>query len=45
VGDTLTEFSDASGIPDTLMSDGAPEMVEPKADFMKEVNRLKIRFK
>ena len=45
VGDTLTEFSDDTGIPDTLTSDGAPEMVGPKTDFMKEVNRLKIRLK
>ena len=27
------------------MSDGAPEMVGPKTEFMKEVNRLKIRLK
>ena len=38
---TLTEFSDDVGIPDSLTSDGAPEMVGPKTDFMKEVNRLK----
>jgi hypothetical protein len=45
VGDTLTEFSDDTGIPDTLTNDGAPEMVGPKTDFMKAVNRLKIRLK
>jgi hypothetical protein len=45
VGITLTEFSDDVGIPDSLTSDGAPEMVGPKTDFMKEVNRLKVRLK
>ena len=45
VGITLTEFSDDVGIPDSLTSDGAMEMVGPKTDFMKEVNRLKVRLK
>jgi hypothetical protein len=41
----LTEFADDVGIPDSLLSDGAPEVVGPRTDFMKEVNRLKIRLK
>ena len=41
----LTEFADDVGIPDTLLSDGAQEMVGPKTEFMKEVNRMKIRLK
>ena len=45
VGMALTEFSDDVGIPDSLLSDGAPEVVGPKTEFMKEVNRLKIRIK
>ena len=45
VGFTLTEFSDDVGIPDTLTSDGAMEVVGPKTEFMKEVNRLKVRLK
>jgi hypothetical protein len=45
VAETLTEFADDTGIPDTLTSDGAPEMVGAKTDFMREVNRLKIRLK
>ena len=45
VAQALTEFADDVGIPDTLLSDGAPEMVGPKTEFMKEVNRLKIRLK
>jgi hypothetical protein len=42
---SLTEFADDVGIPDTLLSNGAPEVVGPKTDFMKEVDRLKIRLK
>ena len=45
VGVTLTEFTDDIGIPDTLTSDGAMEMVGAKTEFMREVNRLKIRLK
>ena len=45
VAQALTEFADDVGIPDTLLSDGAPEMVGTKTEFMKEVNRLKIRLK
>ena len=29
VAQTLTEFADEVGIPDTLLSDGAPEIVGP----------------
>ena len=45
VAQALTEFADDVGMHDTLLSDGAPEMVGPKTEFMKEVNRLKIRLK
>jgi Reverse transcriptase (RNA-dependent DNA polymerase) len=45
VSQALTEFSDDVGIPDSLMTDGAPELVGPRTDFMKEVNRLKIRLR
>jgi hypothetical protein len=45
VAQALTEFAYDVGIPDTLLSDGAPEMVGPKTEFMKEVNRMKIRLK
>jgi hypothetical protein len=45
VGVTLTEFSDDVGIPDSLTTDGAMEVVGPKTEFMKEVNRLKVRLK
>ena len=45
VAQALTEFADDVGIPDTLLSDGAPEMVGPKTEFMKEEKRLKIRLK
>jgi hypothetical protein len=46
VGVTLTEFSDDVGIPDSLTSDRAMEVVGPKTEFtMKEVNRLKVRLK
>ena len=43
VAQSLTEFADDVGIPDTLLSDGAPEVIGPKTNFMKEVNRLKMR--
>ncbi len=42
---TLTEFADNVGILDSLLSDGAPEIVGPRTDFMKEVDRLKIELK
>ena len=46
VAQALTEFSDNVGIPDTLsLSDGAVEGTGRHTDFMKEVNRLKIRLK
>ena len=45
VGQALTEFTDDVGIPDSIMTDGATEIVGPKTEFMKEVNRLKIRMK
>ena len=45
VAQALTEFTDDVGIPDTLFSDGAAEVVGPRTDFMKEVNQLKIRLK
>jgi hypothetical protein len=45
VGVTLTEFSDDVGIPDSLTTEGAMEVVGPKTEFMKEVNRLKVRLK
>ena len=45
VGQALTEFSDDGGIPDLLMTDGALEMIGLGTDFMKEVNRLKIRMR
>jgi hypothetical protein len=38
VAQALTEFADDVGIPDSLLSDGAPEVIGPKTDFMKEVN-------
>ncbi len=41
----LTEFADDVGIPDSLLSDGAPKIVGPRTDFMKKVNRLKIKLK
>jgi hypothetical protein len=43
VAQALTEFADDVGIPDSLLSDGAPEIVGSRTDFMKEVNRLKIK--
>ncbi|KAI2489216.1 Reverse transcriptase (RNA-dependent DNA polymerase) [Fragilaria crotonensis] len=45
VSQALTEFADDTGIPDTLISDGATEMTGPKTEFMKEVNRLRIRLR
>ena len=45
VAQSLTEFAENVDIPDTLLSDGAPEVIGPKTDFMKKVNRLKIRLK
>ena len=45
VAQALTEFADDVGIPDMLLSDGAPEMVGPKTEFMKEIYRLKISLK
>ncbi len=41
----MTEFADDDGIPESLLSDGAPEIVGPRTDFMKEVIRLKIKLK
>jgi hypothetical protein len=34
----LTEFADDVGIPDSLLSDGAPKLIGPRTDFMKEVS-------
>jgi hypothetical protein len=45
VGQALTEFTDDVGIPDSLMTDGAPEIIGPGTEFMKEVSRLKIRMR
>jgi hypothetical protein len=45
VGQALTEFSDDVGIPDLLMTNGAPEIVGPGTEFMKEANRLKVRMR
>jgi hypothetical protein len=45
VGQALTEFSDDVGIPDLLMTDGAPEIVGPGTEFMKEANCLKVRMR
>ena len=45
VAKALTQFSDDVGIPDTLLSDGTVEVTDQHTDFMKEVNRLKIRLK
>ena len=41
----MAEFSDDVGIPDMLLPDGVPEIVGPKTDLMKEVNRLKVKMK
>ena len=45
IGQTLTDFSDDVGIPDTLYTDAAIEAVGPHTDFSREVNRLKIRLR
>ncbi len=45
VAQALTEFADNVGISDSLLSDGAPEIVGPRTDFTKEVNRIKIKLK
>jgi hypothetical protein len=37
VAQALTEFADNVGIPDSLLSDGAPVIVGSRTDFMKEV--------
>jgi hypothetical protein len=45
VAQALTKFADDIGIPDTLLPDGAAEVTGQHIDFMKEVNRLKIRLR
>ncbi len=45
VAQALTEFANDVGIPDSLLSDGAPEIFGPRTDFIKEVSRLKIKLK
>ncbi len=45
VAPALTDFADNVGIPNSLLSDGAPKIVGPTTAFMKEVNRLKIKLK
>ena len=45
VAQALTEFSDNVGIPDVLLSDGAAELTGRHTEFMKEVNRLKIKLR
>jgi hypothetical protein len=45
VAQALTKFADNDGIPDSLLSDGAPKIVGPKTNFVKEVNCLKIEMK
>jgi hypothetical protein len=45
VAQALTEFANDVGIPNSLLSDGALEIVGPRTDFRKEVDRLKIRLK
>jgi hypothetical protein len=45
VAQALTEFTDNVGIPDMLLSDGAAEVTGQHTDFMKKVNRLKIRLR
>jgi hypothetical protein len=45
VAQALTKFTDDVVIPDTLLSDGAAEVTGQHMDFMKEVNRLKIRLR
>jgi hypothetical protein len=41
----LTEFADNVGIPGMLLSIGAAEVTGQHTDFMKKVNRLKIRLR
>jgi hypothetical protein len=41
----LTDFTDDVGIPDSLMTDGAPEIIGLGTEFMKEVSQLKIRMR
>ena len=43
VAQAETEFTYNVGMPGTLLSDGAAEVTGQHTDFMKEVNRLKIR--
>ena len=43
--DSLTDFTDDVGIPDTVFCDLAPEYVRPCTPFMKEVQQLKIRMR
>ena len=38
VAQALTEFVDNVGIPNSLLSDGAPEMVGQRTEIMKEAN-------
>ncbi len=45
VAHALTGFTNDVGIPDMLLSDGAAEVTGQHTDFMKEVNRLKIRLR
>jgi hypothetical protein len=45
VAQALTKFADNVGIPNSLLSDGAPRIVGPRTEFMKEVSRLKIKLK
>ena len=45
VAQALTKFANDVGIPDMLLSDGAAEVTGQHTDFMKEVNRLKIKLK
>jgi hypothetical protein len=45
VAHALTDFTNDVGIPDMLLSDGAAEVTGQHTDFMKEVNRLKIRLR
>ena len=41
----LAEFVNDVGIPDSLLSDRAPEKVGQRIEFMKEVDRFKIRLR
>ncbi len=45
VAQALTKFADNVSVPDSLLSDGSPEIVGPRTDFMKEVSCLKIKLK